>query len=232
MKLVVAALGALAILSGAARAEERLDVVELYQSQGCSSCPPTNANVIALADRPDVLALSFGVTYWDYLGWKDTFAQPEFTDRQRAYDKKLGVRDVYTPQVIVDGRAQASGARLDAVQRLIRDARHDPADPPQMKLLPGGRVAVGSARLAKGGAEVWLIRYDPREQTVEITAGDNRGQTVSHRNVVRQAVLLGPWKGRPVVFRAPPPTEEGLESVVLVQLKGGRILGVLKAPTP
>jgi len=204
-------------------------VVELFTAQGCSSCGAANALAGKLADRPGLIALTWPVDYWDYLGWKDTFAKPEFADRQRAYDKRFGLNDVYTPQVIVDGKDQASGDKAAAVEDLIRQARHTPINPPEIRRREDGRIAVGYARRPRGGAEVWLIRYDPREQDVEVKAGDNRGKTVPHRNVVRQVVLLGAWKGLPVVFRPPPPSDDGLTGLVIVQgAHGGRILGVLK----
>jgi hypothetical protein len=206
-------------------------VVELFTAQGCSSCGKANVLVDKLADQPGVVALTWPVDYWDYLGWKDTFARPEFTDRQRAYERRFGVRDVYTPQVVVDGLAQASGAKGDVVERLVRDARHAASDPPDMKFLPGARVAVGSSRVRRPVGEVWLIRFDPREQEVEVKDGDNRGQTVVHRNVVRQAVRLGAWRGRPVIFKLPPADEDGLATLVLLQgAKSGRVLGVLATP--
>ena len=95
-------------------------VVELFQSQGCSSCPPANANVIALADRPDVLALSFGVTYWDDLGWKDTFATPQYTARQWDYARALRPRNVATPQVVINGRRDVVGNDRGELEPAIR----------------------------------------------------------------------------------------------------------------
>ena len=207
-------------------------VVELFTAQGCSSCGKANGYITELAERPNIIALTWPVDYWDYLGWKDTFAKPEFTDRQRAYERRLGVRDVYTPQVVVDGAAQASGVKLETVEKLIHEARRAPYDPPDMKVLSNGKVAVGSGRTPRGGGDVWLVRYDPREQEVEVKAGDARGQVVPHRNVVRQIARLGPWNGRPVLYRAPSPSEDGLETVILVQAKGGRVLGVLKVAPP
>ena len=208
-------------------------MVELFTAQGCSSCGKANELVGTLADKPGVIALTFPVDYWDYLGWKDTFAQPPFADRQRDYDHRLGIRDVYTPQVIIDGAAQASGAKPDAVSRLIREAQHAPVNPPEIKILAGGRVAIGTGRAPRGGAEVWLVRYDPRAQDVEVTSGDNRGQKVPHRNVVRQLERLGAWIGRPVVFKTPPASEDGLETLVIVQgPKGGKLIGVVKAASP
>ena len=100
-----------------------LTVVELFTSQGCSSCPPANASLAAVASRPDVLALSFGVTYWDYLGWKDTFAKPQFTDRQVAYEAGLGHGGPFTPQIVVNGARDTVGNVQADVEHLIAGAR-------------------------------------------------------------------------------------------------------------
>lgn len=211
-------------LSAAARTPV---VVELYTAQGCASCGEANANLARLADQPGVLALTFSVDYWDYLGWADTFARPEFAERQNAYVSRLLLREPYTPQVVVDGQAQAVGSKADRVDKLVRDAARTPRNPPDIQFAGDRRVYVGSARPPKGGAEVWLIRYDPREQDVAVKAGDNKGQTIPHRNVVREVVRLGGWRGKPAAFRLPPASEEGLKAVVLVQAgHGGRMLGV------
>jgi hypothetical protein len=203
-------------------------VVELFTAQGCSSCGKANAMVSELAGRPDVLALTFAVDYWDYLGWPDTFARPEFTERQRAYARKLALREVYTPQVVVDGRVQASGVKGEAVDTLVSAALKTPLYAPDMIFMGERRVAVGSGPSPRGGADVWLIRYDPREQEVTPRRGDNRGQTLVQRNVVREVVRIGGWRGKPTIYRLPLSKEEGLSTVVLVQTpKGGKILGVL-----
>lgn len=204
-------------------------VVELYTAQGCASCGKANAFVAGLADRPGVVALTWSVDYWDYLGWKDTFAQGDFADRQRAFDKRLGLRDVYTPQVIVDGAAQASGAKPDAVEALIHQAKRPPGRQPSLRFYHNGdRVAVGAGQAVYGSAEVWLVRYDPRSQEVEVKDGDNRGHTVTVRNVVRQAVKLGLWRGHAAQFVLPE-GDEALHTLVLLQApKGGRILAVLQ----
>ena len=205
-------------------------VVELFTAQGCSSCTAASAHVSGLAADKGVIALTFAVDYWDYLGWKDTFAKPEFADRQRDYDKRFGVAEVFTPQVVVDGRAQTAAVKGDAVDKLVREARRAPADPPQMDWR-ADKVAVGSGRPPKGGAEVWLIRYDPREQNIEVKDGDNRGHTVTERNVVVQLTRLGAWRGRPLLMRLPVAPQDGLKTLVLVQAKdGGHILGVLADP--
>jgi hypothetical protein len=200
-------------------------VVELYTAQGCASCGEANAHVAKLADKPGVLPLTFSVDYWDYLGWPDTFAKPEFAERQKAYVAKLAIREPYTPQVVVDGVAQAGGSKTEKVDALVDAAEKARRDPPDVHFVGDKRVYVGSARAPKGGGEVWLIRYDPREQDVAVKTGDNKGQTIPHRNVVREVTRLGSWRGKPVAFRLPAASEDGLKTVVLVQAgRGGRVL--------
>jgi hypothetical protein len=200
-------------------------VVELYTAQGCASCGEANAHVAKLGERPGVLPLTFSVDYWDYLGWADTFAKPEFAERQKAYVTRLGLREPYTPQVVVDGAGQAAGSKADKVDALVAEAARAPRNPPDIHFVEDKRVYVGSARPPKGGGEVWLVRYDPREQDVAVKTGDNKGQTIPEKNVVRELVRLGAWRGKPVVFRLPPASEEGLKTAVLVQAaRGGRVL--------
>lgn len=202
-------------------------VVELYTAQGCASCGAANAFIDKLAERPGVLPLTFSVDYWDYLGWADTFAKPEFAQRQKAYVAKLSLREPYTPQVVVDGHVQAAGQQTDRIESLLRDAIRARRDPPDVRFINPRRVDVGSGPVPRGGAEVWLVRYDPREREVEVKSGDNRGQTIVHKNVVRQAQRLGAWKGRPTAYRLPAAPEDGLSSVVIVQgAQGGRLLAV------
>ena len=116
--------------AGAALAKPAV-LVELFTAQGCGPCAEANAYLGKLAERPGVLALTFSVDYWDYLGWTDTFAKPEFTERQRAYVARLQLREPYTPQVIVDGRQEAQGLKLPEIDRLIRTASAQPRDPPE-----------------------------------------------------------------------------------------------------
>lgn len=228
-RLLIVGLFALAASGGEARAAPPV-VLELFTAQGCASCGEANAHVAKLAADKGVIALTWSVDYWDYLGWKDTFAKPEFADRQRAYAAKLGVAEVYTPQVVVDGREQAPGVKDDEVDRLVREARRLTFDPPQMRFR-GHRIAVGSGHRPPDGAEIWLVRYDPREQDIEVRDGDNRGHTVVERNVVVQLERLGAWRGRPVLLSLPAPPEPGLDTVVIVQgAHGGKIIGVAEAP--
>ena len=207
-------------------------VVELFTAQGCASCKQANRLVARIAGRPGVIALTWSVDYWDYLGWKDTFAQPEFTARQRSYGRRLGPRDVYTPQVVVDGAAQVSGDDGDGVDALIRKAAHDYRPQTKIRILAGGRVKVGPATADGGTSDVWLVRYDPHEQDVKVTAGDNRGAVVVHQNVVRQLTRLGTWTGRSKTYKAPPAEEKGLDTVVIVQgVRGGHVLGAAEVET-
>lgn len=197
-------------------------VVELFESQGCSSCPPANANVNAIADRPDILALNFSVTYWDQLGWKDTFAQPAFTARQWDYAHAAGRGQVATPQVIIDGHDTVVGNDAQQLAAAIR-ASHRAASAPAIARNAGG-VTVAAASAA-GPATVWLVRYDPRTHLVPIRAGENGGRTLPHRNVVRSLVALGTWTGRAQSYRIAQPASPDLREAILLQAgKGGRIV--------
>jgi len=190
-------------------------VIELFQSQGCSSCPAANANVMALADRPDLLVLSFGVTYWDQLGWKDRFARPEFTRRQ--YDYRDGLRhdNVWTPQTVINGRVDVTGVRAAELSGAVRLGDRGTGGP--RLTATANRLSIGAG---SGTADVWLVRYDPRIVQVPIKAGENGGRTLPHRNVVRELVRLGQWTGSAAGFNRPAPVV-GLSEAVLVQKPGG-----------
>jgi hypothetical protein len=192
-------------------------VVELFQSQGCSSCPPANANVMAIADRPDVLALSFGVTYWDSLGWKDTFASPRFTARQWDYAHGLGHANVFTPQVVVNGRRDGVGVDRNELRTLI--AAGDRGDGGPALTVHGGTLVVSSA--PRRVADVWLVRYDPRIVQVPIGRGENNGRTLPHKNVVRELTRLGRWTGAAETLALPPHGDPSLRTAILVQSPGG-----------
>ena len=229
---VLLAISAIGLAPGAATARRSPVVVELFTAQGCVSCNKANEVMARLATRPDVITLTWPVDYWDYLGWKDTFAEPDFTDRQRSYEPPLGLRDVYTPQVIVAGEGQASGDDAAAVDDLVARARRGSEEPPDIVFQQRGeRVAVGSGRRPRTPAEVWLIRYESSPPEVEVKAGDNRGARLTETDVVRQAVKLGRWKGRPEIYKVPAADQEGLREVILVQEpNGGRILAARKRP--
>jgi hypothetical protein len=197
-------------------------VVEEFQSQGCSSCPPANANINALADHPEVLALSYAVTYWDQLGWKDTFDQPGFTQRQWDYAHYAGRGNVATPQVIVNGRTAIVGSNRAELQQLI--AREgSPTAGPTIDIADG-RASIGGGKTPQH-ATVWLVRYDPRIRWVSIRAGENEGRKLPHRNIVRELTALGEWTGKPARFDLAPAADASLRSAILVQsAKGGPIV--------
>ena len=198
-------------------------VVELFTAQGCSGCPDANRVVETLADEPGVIALTYAVDYWDYLGWPDTFARPEFAQRQRAYQSAMRLRNVYTPQVVIDGRRQVSGAEAPAVQTAVDEEAARRSFPPQIEFREtGDRVGIGSGTVPTGGAEVWAVTYKPGPQVVSVNGGDNRGRSVRHVNVVRDLRRLGEWTGRPVLYALPADRAEDESVVVIVQSRSDR----------
>ncbi len=216
--MIRAGLAALVIGFGVAPASGAAPVVvELFTSQGCSSCPPADDVLAALSEKPGIVALSFGVTYWDQLGWKDTFATPEYTARQRDYAAALGKRSVFTPQIVVNGRADAIGSRRPDVEALIASARRQP-DGPSISIT-ADQVAIGAGRTPRV-ADIWLVRYDPRTVQVAIRRGENGGRTLPHKNVVRALERLGGWNGAPTQIPLPP-APAGLKTAVLVQAQNG-----------
>jgi len=214
-----------------AKDPQRPVVVELFTSQGCSACTKANALIADLAGRKDVLALTFPVDYWDYLGWKDTFAKPEFSARQRVYMKAAGQREVFTPQVVVDGAPQGDRSAVDKAPGLIQAALKAAPPEPQIQL-SHGKVAVGTGPAPTGGADVWLVRYLAQPQETEVKDGENRGVEVVYRNVAVGLQRLGTWNGRPRVYALPkvPSGKDGDQKLaVLLQARASaRILGALK----
>ncbi len=211
-------------LTAPAHAIAQPTVVELFQSQGCSDCPPANANLMALSDRADLITLSFGVTYWDRLGWKDTFASPQFTDRQWDYARAFHRQQMFTPEVVVNGRADVVGANRAELENLIRRQANDHG--PQVKI-DSGIVTVGEGMVQK--ADVWLVRYDPSIVQVPIARGENGGITLPHRNVVKALIKLGEWSGAAQTYRIPDDANKSWREAVLVQAgPGGAILAAAR----
>jgi hypothetical protein len=211
-------------------ASKRPVLVELYTSQGCSSCPPADALLGQLAQRKDVLALSLPITYWDMLGWKDTLASDANTRRQKAYADAMGRGGIYTPQMIIDGMSDVVGSREPAVEEVIAARTADmhavnvtlSASPQEI------HVAVGAGSDHGEGATVWLFHVLSRA-TVAIHAGENEGRSITYRNVVRDVKAIGVWKGQPIALDLPRNqiTTAPHDSVaVVVQQSGyGRVLG-------
>jgi hypothetical protein len=208
-------------------------VIELFTAQGCVGCPEANTRFETVAAEPGVIALTYAVDYWDYLGWHDTFARPEFAQRQRAYRKPLRLRDVSTPQVVIDGRREVAGAQAQALQSAVEEEAARRIFPPEIEFRAGGdRVGVGSGHAPAGGAEVVAVTFTPGPQEVEIGRGDNRGRTVRHMNVVRSVRILGDWTGRPALYALPGAREPGQAVAILVQSRNDRRIlnGAVLAP--
>ncbi len=178
-------------------------VVELYTSQGCSSCPPADALLGKLAKIEGILALSFHVDYWDYIGWKDPFAAPINSRRQREYSRIFRKSYVYTPQMVIHGMAEATGSNERAVKTGIRHAKLAPDVPIKLERLKSGDLNI---RVARGRqprqAAVWLIFYDPIHQT-RIRRGENRGLKLNNYNVVRMIKKIGDWRGQRLALTIP-----------------------------
>ncbi len=178
-------------------------VVELFTSQGCSSCPPADAYLGELAQRRDVLALAFHVDYWNYIGWEDPFSSPEATERQRAYGSLLDLRAIYTPQMVIDGTTHEVGSDRGAVASAIKNAAREPKVP--VTLLndeTGFRVRIGAGEPGMR-ARVWLIEYEP-EAATEVKRGENAGKRLVEYNIVQSWRAIGEWDGTAIEIALPP----------------------------
>lgn len=186
-----------------ATAQARPVVLELFTSQGCSSCPPADVVLAKVAQQPDVIALSTPVDYWDDLGWKDRFARPENTARQNAYASRWGSRSVYTPQLVVNGTQETVGSRWDKVASLIDQERQKPA-PVTVALdrMTDGAVTVSLKGAASTRGLVRLI-WVRAEGQVAVRAGENGGRTLHYTNIVLDETSLGLWSGSATKLTAP-----------------------------
>ena len=210
-------------------------LVELYTSQGCSSCVPADALVSQLAERRDVLALSLPITYWDMLGWKDTLASSANTNRQKAYSETMGRGGVYTPQMIVDGVNDLVGSREQAIDAAIAAREGDMEAVPVSVTTTDKEVHIEVGAGDGADATIWLFRILPKA-TVTITGGENSGHTVIYRNVVQDVKAVGLWKGQPVSLDLPRQEIGGAakdQIAVIVQKNGyGRVIGAAVVTKP
>ena len=194
-----------ALASGGPAAAETRAVIELFTSQGCSSCPPADRLIAEYADRDDLLALSLPVDYWDYLGWKDTLASHAFSERQRDYAAARGDGQVYTPQMVVDGREHIVGSNRPVVEATLK---RDLADglPVPITMTAGSdatTVTIGAAGAGEASrGTIWLAMYD-RAVSVEIARGENSGRTITYSNVVRKLRPIAMWKGESMTIDLP-----------------------------
>ena len=215
--------------AGLATAQSGPVVVELYTSQGCSSCPPADAFLGKLARRDDVIALSLHVDYWDYIGWKDIFASPKFTERQHAYARAAGKRMVYTPQMVVAGQDLVVGTKLGDVGRLIKAHTAAPARVVLSIVRTGSKVQITAKPLAKGLGEmvVQMVRFKGG-QSVQIKRGENAGRDLVYHNVVTKWSVLKTWNGTsPLAFSANMSGDD--QCVIIVQAAGhGAVLAAAR----
>jgi len=206
----------------AAQSAERPVVVELFTSQGCSSCPPANAYLNEMVrGRRDVLALGFHVTYWDRLGWKDPFSLEAATERQGRYGQRFGDGS-YTPEIVVDGLSGHVGSDREQVASAIEAAKRQSQTAATVALKnDGGRLSidVGSGN---GSGRVLLIGFDHGHETV-IRRGENGGRTFQESNVVRSIRSVGDWKG--AALRISEKLPEGEDAAVILEAPDGRIVG-------
>lgn len=204
-------------------------VVELFTSQGCSSCPPADRLLVELAEREDVVAIAFHVNYWDYIGWKDPFATQWGTDRQSSYARSLGLGNRYTPQMLVDGKRNVVGSRrVEVANALVSSMREsDERIPLSLAREADEIVAHLPGRTLNRPLQIWLVRYSgPRE--TKVRRGENRGATLINTHIALQMELVGEWDGKAGERRMPLPLAGDREGgvAVWVQEKGpGAILG-------
>jgi len=223
-----------------ARAAEPRAVLELFTSQGCSSCPPADKLLGELTADTSLITLSLPIDYWDYLGWKDTLATPEDTARQRAYARARGDREVYTPQIVVNGAMHVLGSDRTAIDRLIGQTDQKPGVMSvPVAITPDGaslNVKVQSAESGHNAGEVWLCPL-AKAVAVAIGRGENRGRTITYHNVVRSWVKLGDWTGSEATWSMPIAKirDDGIDAAAIVLQEGTRerpgvILGAAYTP--
>jgi hypothetical protein len=216
-----------AIIRPAVAAEPRA-VVELFTSQGCSACPPADKIIGDLARDPGIIALSMPIDYWDYLGWKDTLADSRFSARQKAYSHMRGDRDVYTPQVIVNGSVHAIGSDRSKIESAIGDTgkAEGVMSVPVTMTQAGKQITVSVAASSKNPdahGEVWICAVS-KSVPISIGRGENRGRQVTYHNVVRNLLKVGDWNGSSASWTVPLEniTRDGVDAAVVYVQDGSR----------
>jgi hypothetical protein len=223
-----------------ARAAEPQALLELFTSQGCSSCPAADKLLGELAADPSLIVMSVPIDYWDYLGWKDTLASPAHSERQRAYARTRGDRQVYTPQIVVNGAMHVLGSDRASIERVIAQTGQKPAVMSLPVLISvGGRnltVKADSAENEHTAGEVWLCQL-AKAVPVAIGRGENHGRTITYHNVVRRWVKLGDWTGTAATWSVPLSDikADGIDAAAVMVQEGshdkpGIILGAAFTP--
>ena len=204
-------------------------VIELFTSQGCSSCPPADKVLGDLARDPSVIALSLPIDYWDYLGWKDTLADSRFTARQRAYSRVRGDREVYTPQAVVNGSVHVIGSDREAIEGAIEEtAQGGAAMSVPVRLSIEGQeltvsIAAADEHMPRRHGEVWVCSIS-RAVPIQVGRGENSGRELTYYNVVRNLLKLGDWTGASTSWSVPLEkiTKEGVDGAVVYVQDGSR----------
>src|SRR5262245_52603103 len=215
--------------TAAARAQDKRPVVvELFTSEGCSSCLPADAFLGELTKRPTVVPLAFHVDYWDYIGWKDPYASPAFTQRQHDYVTALGLHMPYTPQMVVDGHTDVVGSERDDVEAAIGKAGAQPKLAVSIEKDGAGyRAVIPAADAPAGGpATVWLALFDSQRET-RVARGENGGRMLKEYNIVREWRQIGSWDGHALTLPLPMPDKPGQDGCAGIVQTGpvGPVLG-------
>jgi len=227
LRIILLAAVTLMMAHNAEAGEQDLTVIELFTSEGCSSCPPADTFVGELADRDDILALSLHVDYWDYIGWKDRFADARYTKRQRKYARQFALRYVYTPQVVVDGSYQSVGSDRREIFDAVGKSKSLKKIPIKLKNSPDGMV-LDLASTDVGPVNVYSIFYD-RYQESNVRRGENSGRKLVHANVVRDMTRIATWQGKPVRLSIPASPNGGdVCAVILQSASTGQIIGAAR----
>jgi hypothetical protein len=229
MPLFSLAAAALLTLGAALPAKAAPVLVELFTSQGCGACAKANTLVAEAGRGNDVLILTYNVDYWDYLGWRDTFAKPEFANRQRAYAAAIGKRALTTPQIVVQGAKGAEQVEPDTLTRLLAKPTIAPAARLRGELTASGahRISI-TANPQAGDSEVWLAEFEPGAVFVDVAKGENAGQRVPHYNVVRRLQRVGAWRGEATQWTVPRCAKA---CALIVQSRKGPVLAAWRFET-
>lgn len=222
MRVWLALAATLATHLGPAQAEPVKGVVELFTSQGCSSCPPADRVLAELAQAPGVIAISLPVDYWDRLGWKDTFGSPVHSERQRVYSSVRGDGEVYTPQAVINGQVHVNGSSRARIERALSTASEKL--PVAMSLRADGsnlEISVGSANGGAASSASVLVMPVYNSRQVAIGRGENANSKVTYTNIVREIDTAGQWSGAPVTLRVPFGKFKDHDAVVVLLQTGG-----------
>jgi hypothetical protein len=177
-------------------------LVELFSSQGCPLCPRANEAQVQKARRADVLALTYSVTYFNYLGWRDPYAMAASDRRQRLYANRLGLRTVYTPQIVINGNLQLPGGNTAQIDNTIRSVSAQPVIAPRITIA-AGRVQVARGPVPARPAEITIVQYRPGNTQTPITRGDNANTRMTQVNIVQRIRTIGAWSGQAIDVAAP-----------------------------